>query len=202
MKAYVGMLAATLLVIINTVALQAQEPVRPTPQDFIMLELAIGTLGAISTPVAALSAIGIVCYLESVESCANNRVKRFLMIPLFVAAMAGPGLGAALGVWWVGSQQGVQGNVTMAFVGGLLGEALAILMMPIVSVHDITSSASISGLEITGVIYLSWFFIAPAAGATWGYNLGAKMASGKPSPSAQHASVAKSLRIPLIALRF
>nr|BAL57727.1 hypothetical protein HGMM_F52D02C06 [uncultured Acetothermia bacterium]BAL59055.1 hypothetical protein HGMM_OP3C210 [Candidatus Acetothermum autotrophicum] len=165
MKACMGMLI--LLTAINAVAVQAQEPEKQ-PQDFIVLELAIGTLGAIGTPIAAFGTISIVCYLETIERCSTNRAKQLALIPLSAAFVAGPGLGAALGVWWVGSKLGVQGNVTMAFVGGLLGEALAILTMPIV-LAGITNldSSNISWLEMLGgSIYLAWFFIAPAAGAT------------------------------------
>lgn len=157
------------------------------PEDFIPLEITAGTLGAIAVPLLSAGIGSFVCFQEDIESCGDNRVKRpFLVVPV-VMTVLGPGLGAAIGVIWAGSSLGVHGNIMMAFMGGLLGEGVSLLTGGVLyssyiqpESEETQLESNPSGLAGAAVVALvSWLFVAPALGATWGYNLSSEMTSAE-----------------------
>jgi hypothetical protein len=156
------------------------------PEDFIPLEIAAGTLGAVAVPLLSIGILGLTCFREEIESCMENPLKRPLLVVPGLFVLVGPAVGAAAGVIWTGSSLGVRGNILMTFIGGFLGEGVSLLTVGILGSSYVRREAEREalGLELSGAIALfSWLFVAPALSATWGYNLGSEMTLVERQPS-------------------
>jgi hypothetical protein len=96
-----------------------------SPASFFFEEFLGGTLGAILTgPGATALAVNLVCSGSSnpdlCHGVATVQIRPFLFL-------VGVPLGSTLGIWGVGLFDGVEGNVTGAAIGSLLGGASGIV---------------------------------------------------------------------------
>lgn len=99
------------------VAAQSQPP--PSPQDFFFDEFVGGTLGAILTGPGLTWLLGNFACSGSSNPELCRGVANVQIRPLVFALAIPPG--ATLGIWAVGTADGVEGNVTAAALGSILG---------------------------------------------------------------------------------
>ena len=133
--------------------LQAQELRQPQPQDYVLLEYAAGSVGA-------LIGGGVGAYLGSTVLCVGSGGWFSCLASAGVGFLIGDTLGATFGVVSAGSANRVQGNLPLALLGAVGGGALGIL---------ITNGIRPNNLGVP----LALLVIPTGLGATLGYNVGA-----------------------------
>lgn len=155
-----------LILLVSTIPVQAQDSKRPEPESAVPLELVAGTVGGAGFGLAGayLAAAACLAQAEGWEgfACIGFAVLGYLI---------GVPVGSTVGVNIAGLLFGVHGNVLLSALGAIGGEVAAIgFAALIVGVADgLPESVNIA-------MFLAVIPFASSAGATLGFNVGARAA--------------------------
>lgn len=151
---------------------------QPLPSDAVPVELIAGTLGG--------ATLGIGGFLVAFSTCAADveDVEGWGAIGAAIACAAfgvlgyaiGVPVGATAGVNLAGSLSGVQGNFLLSALGAVGGDIVGLGLSGLVASMSEEMPDALAALLVLGVVPLS-----SSAGATLGYNVGARMKSDTPT---------------------
>lgn len=160
----------------------------PKPSDFLMEEFVGGELGAIGGGVLGVGMVNVIASITGASSRCDGWED--CLSGALLGVNLGRALGASTGVILAGTERGVEGNIW----GAYLATGLWSVVSPI-----ILAKTLIKGSRQDELLLLAFLSAAPgipAALATIGYNIGAKLKSDKSKPAAL------SWSLPVVALRF
>ena len=141
------------------------------PQAAVPAELAAGTLGGAVVGVGTAYVATAVCASQADGYAALACIGYGLL-----GYLVGVPVGATVGVHWAGSAWGVEGNTWLSALGAVGGEAGGLLIAGgLGALYEDDPPAA-----LIAVAYLGWTPFASSAGATWGFNVGAKRSAEQP----------------------
>ena len=139
-----------------------------TPRDAVPAELAAGTLGGAVLGVGGAYVATVACASEAegwaVLACIGYGVLGYLV---------GVPVGSAVGVHVAGSAWGVEGNTWLSLLGAVGGEAGGLLSSS--GLGALGGEEPPEALQIVSLLGLTP--LASSAGATWGFNVGARLSA-------------------------